>query len=95
MTSVQYLIHRGGVCLLCVFAHLEDLKAELTLAKGYFNDVAFLYRVGRTGGTAVDTYVLGVTRLVCNRAALDNARHLKKFVKSHQILRKNRKPGTM
>ena len=87
MTDLQNFVHRGGVLFADGLGNIENTRTGHILAHGYFNDIADLNIIRRAGYFAVYRDVLCVADLVCDGAALYQARHLKILIKSHNIQR--------
>ena len=92
MTDLQNFVHRGGVLFADGLGNIKNTRTGHILTHGYFNDIADLHIIRRAGYFAVYRDVLCVADLVCDSAALYQARHLKILIKSHNIPRQKPHP---
>ena len=81
--SVRDRVHFGGGVFGGVLGDGVDLHFYSARAEGYLELVADLDLVGRARDLSVGSDPSRVAGLVGDRAALDKARHLQKFVKTH------------
>ena len=81
--SVRDRVHFGSGVFGGVLGDGVDLHFYGARAEGYLELVTDLDLVGRARGLSVGGDPPRVAGLVCDRAALDKARHLQKFVKTH------------
>ena len=85
LLCVHFAVEERGLALAGGLGYIEHLDREHALAEVQSDHVADLDVVRRAGDLAVDGHAAAVAGLVCHGAALDEARDLEIFVKTHGI----------
>ena len=95
MTDLQNFVHRGGVLFADGLGNIKNTRTghfHRLISERDLYDIADLHIIRRAGYFAVYRDVLCVADLVCDGAALYQARHLKILIKSHNIQRQKPHP---